>query len=44
MWITKRRIRLTIKPKVWATRSDVMDQQQDLGAIMYVNFPWDSPV
>lgn len=34
---------LTIKPKVWATRSDVMDQQQDLGAIMYVNFPWDSP-
>ena len=33
---------LTIKPKVWATRSDVMDQQ-DLGAIMYVNFPWDSP-
>ena len=23
---------LTIKPKVWATRSDVMDQQQDLGA------------
>ena len=20
-----------------------MDQQQDLGAIMYVNFPWDSP-
>ena len=34
---------LTIKPKVWATRIDVMDQQQDLGAIMYVNFPWDSP-
>lgn len=34
---------LTIKPKVWATRSDIMDQQHDLGAITYVNFPWDSP-
>lgn len=34
---------LTIKPKVWASRSDIMDQQHDLGAITYVNFPWDSP-
>lgn len=34
---------LTLKPKVWATKTDIMDQQQDLGAIMYVNFPWDSP-
>lgn len=34
---------LTIKPKVWATRSDVMDKQQSVEAIMYSNFPWDSP-
>ena len=34
---------LTLKPKVWATKTDIMDQQQDLGSIMYVNFPWDSP-
>lgn len=34
---------LTIKPKVWGTRSDIMDQQQDISSIMYVNFPWDSP-
>lgn len=34
---------LTIKPKVWATRSDIMDQQHDISSIMYVDFPWDSP-
>ena len=34
---------LTIKPKVWATKTDIMDQQQDLSSIMYVCFPWDSP-
>lgn len=34
---------LTVKPKVWATRSDVMDQQHDIESIMYVDFPWDSP-
>ncbi len=33
---------LTIKPKVWGTRSDIMDQQHSLGA-MYENMPWDSP-
>lgn len=34
---------LTVKPKVWATRSDVMDQQHDIESIMYMDFPWDSP-
>lgn len=29
---------LTIKPKVWGTRSDIMDQQHSLGA-MYENMP-----
>ncbi len=33
---------LTIKPKVWATRSDIMDTQAPLNAL-YENMPWDSP-
>lgn len=33
---------LTIKPKVWGSRKDIMDQQYDLDA-MYQYLPWDSP-
>lgn len=33
---------LTIKPKVWGTRKDIMDSQHSLEAL-YENMPWDSP-
>lgn len=33
---------LTIKPKFWGTRKDIMDSQHSLGAL-YENMPWDSP-